>query len=56
LLLSGVLRRVGSKLCVVGCVQGGSVRRGIWRAPVQPSAAGQAVIEAVRRARLLVFV
>jgi hypothetical protein len=42
-------------LWVVGYEQGGSVRPGIWCPPVQPSAAEQAVIKAVRRAKLFVF-
>jgi hypothetical protein len=55
LLLLGVLRRVGSKLCAVGYERGGLVRPGVWRPLVQPSAAEQAVVKAVRRAELFVF-
>src|SRR5215469_13665494 len=41
---------------VICCVQGGGVMRpGVWRPPVEPSAVEQAVIKAVRRARLFVF-
>src|SRR5216684_7760172 len=34
---------------------GSAMRPGVWRPPVEPSAAEQAVIKAVRRARLFVF-
>src|SRR5215813_11653424 len=43
-------------VAVICCGQGGNAMRpGVWRPPVEPSAVEQAVIKAVRRARLFVF-